>query len=206
MTPDIKEVSYGDIGSQDAHPAYGLQWANDGNPFSTRAEWTVVPTIDSIVLTLKEFIHQSKEYHVQHLWDGVYNKLYSVSYKEKHYVMRVSLPVCPKSKTESEVATLKWIHMNTRLPVPTVRCYDSTRNSPIGFEWILMDRIDGIPLSECWQAVTRDAKERIVKQIAEYAVTAFRGQFEGVGNIYPLKSDPVSGSQHVGEMVSMALF
>ncbi|OTA63273.1 kinase-like protein [Hypoxylon sp. EC38] len=200
MTPNVGEVSYGDIGLHDAdpehkgratsinteaipphhdNPADSLQWTNDGNPFSTRAEWTVVPTIDSIVLTLKEFINQSKEYHVQHLWDGVYNKLYSVSYEEKHYIMRISLPVCPKSKTESEVATLNWIHENTRLPVPIVICYDSTRNNHIGFEWILMDRIDGKPLSQCWQAVTRNAKERIVKQVAEYAVIAFSGQFEG---------------------------
>ncbi|OTA84278.1 hypothetical protein M434DRAFT_83422 [Hypoxylon sp. CO27-5] len=221
MTPNLGEVSYGDIGPHDAdlehkgratsidreaiaphhdNPAYGLQWTNDDNPFSTRAEWTVVPTIDSIVLTLKKFINQSKEYHVQHLWDGVYSKLYSVSYEEKHYVMRVSLPVCPQSKTESEVATLNLIHKNTRLPVPTVICYDSTRNNPIGFEWILMDRIDGKPLSQCWQAVTQNAKERIVKQVAEYAVIAFRGQFEGVGNIYPPRSHLASGSQHVGEM------
>ncbi|KAI0829584.1 kinase-like protein [Hypoxylon sp. FL0890] len=181
-------------------PAYDLQWTSDENPFSVRPEWTVEPTTDSIILTLKAFIDQSKHYSVQHLWDGACNKIYSVSYEQKHYVMRVALPVCPKIKTESEVATLEWIRENTRLPVPKVKCYDSSRNSPVGFEWILMDRIDGLPLSQCWQAVTRDAKERIVKQIAEYATTAFKRQFEGIGNIYPPKSHTPVSRPLVGEM------
>ncbi|KAI1413868.1 kinase-like protein [Hypoxylon sp. FL1857] len=161
-------------------PAHGLQWISNGNPFSPRPKWTIGPTIDSIILTLKAFIDQSGQYSVRQLWDGAYNRVYSVAYEDKRYVMRVSLPVCPRLKTESEVATLEWICKNTRLPVPNVICYDSSRNSPVGFEWILMGRIDGVPLSQCWQAVTRDAKERIVKQIVEYAAAAFKRQFEGV--------------------------
>ncbi|KAI1134784.1 hypothetical protein F5Y05DRAFT_416941 [Hypoxylon sp. FL0543] len=189
--------------------AYGLQWISNENPFSVRPQWTIQPTIDSIILTLQAFIDQGKQYSVHHLWDGVCSKIYSVSYEEKHYVMRVSLPVCPKLKTESEVATLEWVRENTRLPVPKVICYDSSRNSPVGFEWILMDRVDGLPLFQRWQAVTQDARERIVKQIAEYAATVFKRQFEGIGSIYPSESHTshTSSSQlHVGEMVSMALF
>ncbi|KAI1079247.1 phosphotransferase enzyme family-domain-containing protein [Whalleya microplaca] len=129
--------------------------------------------------------------------------MYSVSYGNNHFIMRVSLPVCPKVKTESEVATLQWIYENTRLPVPRVKCWDSSRNSPIGFEWILMDRMDGTPLSQCWQSVTHDAKERIVKQVAAYAADAFKRQFKGgIGGLQPSNAN----RYHVGEMATMAFF
>ncbi|KAI1775792.1 hypothetical protein F4818DRAFT_388268 [Hypoxylon cercidicola] len=186
-------------------PIYGLQWVTDDNPFSVTPKWTREPTIDSIILTLKEVIGPDKQYIVDHCWDGVYTKIYSVSYDQKRFVMRVSLPVYPTLKTESEAATLQWIYDNTNLPVPRVQYFDSSGNNPIGFEWILMERMDGIPLSQCWDSVTSDAKERIVKQIAAYAAAAFERQFRGIGSLYPsLPNDPAS--PRLGGAVSMALF
>ncbi|KAI0880515.1 kinase-like protein [Annulohypoxylon maeteangense] len=165
---------------QQTDPVYGLQWTNGNGNFSLTPRWTVEPTIGAIILTLRNVIDLHKRYTVEHLWDGTFNKIYSVSYDQTHLIMRISLPVCPRTKTESEAAT--------------IQSYDSSRDNPIGFEWILMDRIDGIPLSQCWSSVTQDAKERIVKQIARYAATAFRAQFKGVGNLYPPRSYS-SGSQ-----------
>ncbi|KAI2776309.1 phosphotransferase enzyme family-domain-containing protein [Daldinia loculata] len=177
-----------DIPPHHDDPAYGLQWTRDDSSFSVRPEWTVEPTVDSIILTLQKVVDPDKEYIVQHYWNGLYSKIYRVSYDGIRLILKVSLPVCPKSMTESEVATLRWIDENTRLPVPKVRHYDSSRNNPIGFEWVLMDRIDGSPLSQCWESITQGAKERIVKQIAEYAAISFRRQFKGIGNIYPSES------------------
>ncbi|KAI1463847.1 phosphotransferase enzyme family-domain-containing protein [Daldinia caldariorum] len=160
-------------------PAYGLQWTRDGDFLSLRPEWTVEPSVDSIISTLQKAIDPRKQYVVQHHWNGAYSRIYRVSYDGIQLILKVYLPVCPRTMTESEVATLRWVDQNTRLPVPKVHYYDSTRNNPIGFEWILMDRIDGTPLFECWRSTTQDAKERIVKQIAEYAAICFACQFNG---------------------------
>ncbi|KAI1098057.1 hypothetical protein F4804DRAFT_350820 [Jackrogersella minutella] len=143
-------------------PAYGLRWTSEENIFSTIPEWTVEPTIDSIILTLQKVVDPYKQYNVAYLWDGLYNKMYSVSFDQKHLVMRVSLPVYPKMKTESEVTTLQWIYRNTRLPVP---------------------------------------KERIVKQVAEFAATSFQKQFRGIGNLYPSRSHEPGFQPRVGEML-----
>ncbi|KAI1383722.1 uncharacterized protein F4822DRAFT_48809 [Hypoxylon trugodes] len=187
-------------------PTYGLRWTSTDLICFPKPEWTVEPTIHSIVKTLQQAIDPSKQYNVRHLWDGTYAKLFSVLYDQKDFVMRVSLPVCPKIKTETEITTLRWIHENTNLPVPKVECYHSSRDNPMGFEWNLMSRVDGQPLSQCWNIVTQGAKERIVKQIAEYAATSFKKQFRGIGNLY-LSEPHVTDSQYqVGEMVSMALF
>ncbi|KAI2464256.1 kinase-like protein [Annulohypoxylon bovei var. microspora] len=163
-------------------PVYGLRWSDESNIFAPTPQWTVEPTISAIILTLEKAIDLHKQYNVEHLWDGTYNKIYAVSYDQKQLIMRVSLPVCPRTKTESEAATIQWIYENTNLPVPKVECYDSSRNNPIGFEWILMERIDGIPLSQCWASVTQGAKERIVRQVARYAATAFTTQFKGISD------------------------
>ncbi|KAF3065934.1 hypothetical protein GL218_09211 [Daldinia childiae] len=195
-----------DVPPHQNDPAYGLQWTRDDSSFSVRPEWTIEPTVDSIILTLRKVVGPDKEYIVQHYWNGVYSKIYRVSYDGMRFILKVSLPVCPKSMTESEVATLRWIDENTRLPVPKVRHYDSSRNSPIGFEWILMDHIDGMPLSQCWESTTQGAKERIVKQIAEYAAISFTRQFRGIGNIYPLESHQSDLQARVGKMASMVLF
>ncbi|KAI1800807.1 kinase-like domain-containing protein [Daldinia bambusicola] len=199
-------LDFANISPHQGDPAYGFQWTRHGNFLSLRPEWTAEPTIDSIVLTLQKAIDPRKQYIVQHHWNGAYTKMYRVSYDRIHLILKVSLPVCPRTMTESEVATLRWVDQNTRLPVPKVHCYDSARNNPIGFEWILMDRIDGTPLFECWGSTTQDAKERIVKQIAEYAAICFARQFNGVGNVYyPPESHQSNSQPSVGEIASTAM-
>ncbi|KAI0380006.1 kinase-like domain-containing protein [Hypomontagnella monticulosa] len=166
-------------------PTYGLQWTNDSSNFLVKPVWTVEPTVQSIISTLQEAIDPSSKYTIEHLWDGAYSKIYAVSVGPEQFVMRITLPVCPKTMTESEVATMKWVNDNTNLPVPKVKCYDSSRDNPLGFEWILMGRVDGVPLSHSWNQISQDAKQRIVKQIADYAAICFEKQFRGIGNIYP---------------------
>ncbi|KAI1473893.1 kinase-like domain-containing protein [Daldinia eschscholtzii] len=201
----IKPMDSADGFPYQGDPAYGLQWTRDGDFLSLKPKWTVEPTIDSIILTLRKAIDSHKQYVVQHHWNGVYSKIYHVSYDGIRLVLKIYLPVCPKFMTESEVATLRWVDEHTRLPVPKVHCYDSSLNNPMGFEWILMDRIDGAPLFECWKSTTQGAKERIVKQIAEYAAICFTRQFRGIGNIYYALGPRQSNSYpFVGEMASMS--
>ncbi|KAI0173230.1 hypothetical protein GGR52DRAFT_377602 [Hypoxylon sp. FL1284] len=187
-------------------PEHGLKWGTDGHPCSVMPRWTVQPTIDDIILTLANTISPNKQYEVEHCWDGVFNKIYNVTYDKDRYILRVSLPVFPRFKTESEVATLRWIDSNTRLPVPKVKYYDASRDNAIGFEWILMDRMEGSPLSLIWDDISLGAKERIVKQIAAYAAAAFERQFAGIGNLYPAEPDNPAAPPRLGKMVAPALF
>ena len=186
-------------------PQYGLRWGKD--TFSLIPTWTIEPTIESIVQTLQARIARDKTYHVRHWRNGRYNKFYLVTYEDTHFVMKVTLPICPSLKTESEIATLRWIYLNTELPVPKVKCYDSSRNNPIGFEWILMDRVEGGPLSDCWSNIPDGSLERIIKQIAQYAAKAFEKQFSGgICNIYPPTPNSCTDDPQPGELVWMPFF
>ncbi|KAI1125493.1 phosphotransferase enzyme family-domain-containing protein [Nemania abortiva] len=173
-------------------PACGLAWSRGGG--YTFATWTVEPTIESIIATLKTAIGINKEYDVRLLHKGASTKLYDVTFDNQAFVMRVSLPVCPRTKTEAEVATLDWVIQHTPLPVPRVRAYDSSRDNPLGFEWILMTKLEGTPLSQCWSSMTIGSKERLVKQIAAFAASTFDQPFDdGIGSIF--KAAPNSGGR-----------
>ncbi|KAI8623418.1 kinase-like domain-containing protein [Xylariaceae sp. FL1651] len=180
-------------------PAYGLAWVQDG--FSLRPEWTIQPSIEAITATLKAALDPNQDYKVHFLHEGTYSKLYEVSFMDQLFIMRVTLPVCPKRKTDSEVATLQWIYHHTSLPVPCVEAYDSSRNNPLGFEWILMTKIEGKPLADCWRSVDMGSKERLVKQIAAYAAAVFQQPFsKGIGSIYGVSLDSANHSPIVGEV------
>lgn len=51
----------------------------------------------------------------------------------------------------SEVATVDWIRHVTNIPTPRIIAYNATRESEIGFEWILMTEVSGKPLADLWQ-------------------------------------------------------
>ncbi|KAI3330305.1 phosphotransferase enzyme family-domain-containing protein [Ustulina deusta] len=179
-------------------PTCGLAWVKDG--LGLYPTWRFEPTIESIVATLKIAISFNQEYDVLFLHEGTFSKLYDVSFGNQAFVMRVSLPVHPHAKTEAEVATLDWVRQHTHLPVPRVTAYDSSRNNPLGFEWILMTKIEGKPLSERWWSVTPGSKERVVKEIAAFSASTFGQPFRGgIGGIYKAVSDAGSRAFVVGE-------
>jgi aminoglycoside phosphotransferase (APT) family kinase protein len=47
----------------------------------------------------------------------------------------------PRLKTQSEVATLRYLRENTPVPVPTVYHYDSNPYNRLGGEYILMSKV-----------------------------------------------------------------
>ncbi|KAI0451395.1 phosphotransferase enzyme family-domain-containing protein [Xylaria acuta] len=181
-------------------PSYGIAWVKRG--LCCYPTWTVEPTVESVIATLEVAIGTNHKYGVQLLHNGSFSKLYDVSFANQAFVMRVSLPVCPRTKTEAEVATLGWVSQHTPLPVPRVRAYDSSRSNPLGYEWLLMTKLEGKPLSACWSSVTMGSKERLVKQIAAFSASAFgRPFYEGIGSI--LKTSSNSNSRVHGKRATL---
>ena len=50
----------------------------------------------------------------------------------------------PRLKTESEVATMRYLRERTSIPVPTVYHYDSNPYNRLGGEYILMSKVSRI--------------------------------------------------------------
>ncbi|KAL8376333.1 hypothetical protein RB595_007428 [Gaeumannomyces hyphopodioides] len=170
----------------------GLEWVQ--TTFSLEPRWTVDPDIDSIRRTIESLL-PGREFAISFLTQGAFNKIYDIAADNKALILRVSLPVDLGHKTLSEVATIGWTRRHTSLPVPELIAHNATRDNPIGFEWILMEKLPGKPLESTWVGMEFSAKERLVKKLASYYADTFGNQLRGIGNIYPGASSPVQDGE-----------
>lgn len=176
----------------------GLEWVQ--KLFSLEPRWTIEPDVNAIQEATQQ-VRPNQDIKIAFLAQGAFNKLYTVEAGGESLIMRVSLPVDPRNKTLSEIATLAWIKRNIMLPVPEVIAYQPDRDkSVVGFEWILMKKVPGKPLADAWKSMTFAAKEQLVTQFAEYSSLVFRNQLTSIGSLHP-----ETGSK-VGKIVSMLFF
>lgn len=163
----------------------GLAWVQ--KTFYLEPQWTVDPDLGAIKQTIQS-LRPFSTVQVTFLTQGAFNKLYDVKIDNEVFIIRVSLPVDPYYKTMSEVSTMDWISRTASIPVPRVITYQSSRESPIGFEWIIMTKMPGKPLKEIWRSLPFSAKTDLVEQFAAYSSCLFRNQLQGIGNIYRVAS------------------
>ena len=184
----------------------GLKWMK--TTFSLEPRWTVEVDQELIKRELRSKLVMN-HLDIEFLAQGALNKVYTVRAHDKAFVLRVSLPVDPGWKTTSEVATMEWVHHNTALPVPSVIAYEADQANQLGFEWVLMTKIPGTPLSSAWKTTSFGAKERIVRRLALFASNMFEKQWRGIGNIYPANGNGLPTNKtsiEVGRIVSMDFF
>jgi aminoglycoside phosphotransferase len=136
---------------------------------------------------------------------GGFNKIYLVRTSQRQLIMRVSLPVCPGTKTRGEVTTLQFLRRETTIPVPEVVALDDSSKNEIGFEWILMEFMPGNSAYKRWRTLTLSQKTALVQQMAELQAQIFRHEFSEIGTLVVSESED---SQEVlsGEVVSNMFF
>lgn len=125
-------------------------------------------------------------FDVQFFAQGTFNKLYRVSY-ETHpmtYMFRVSLPLDPFFKVESEVATLAFVRAKTLIPVARVIAWDSNWDTDLGFEWILTEMIQGVPLWDVWRQVSWERKIALTEEIARMIAQLRSQRLNAIGSLY----------------------
>ena len=60
----------------------------------------------------------------------------------------------------------------------------SPSENPLGFEWILLEKIDGIFLSEAWEGMNFDSKARLSREMAHILQQLSSLRFREIGNLY----------------------
>ncbi|GKT54219.1 kinase-like protein [Colletotrichum tofieldiae] len=161
----------------------GLKWVR--TLWGLEPRWVVEPDGIMVVETVKSTLNIRSACSIEFLAEGAFNKLYVIRSAENEVVARVTLPVDPKWKTLSEVATLRWVQQNTSLPVPEVLGFNANRANPVGFEWIVMTKVPGRPWADSWQEMSFAAKEQVVHRIALFCSDTFSHQMQGIGNLFP---------------------
>lgn len=162
----------------------GLEWIE--GTFGLEPNWTKEPDtniISQIVLTRLN-LNPDVPVEVALHSKGSFTKLYRISTQDCAYSMRVSLPVDAVHGTESAVATIEFASHHTSIPLPRIIAYSSDNSNELSFEWILVDQAPGTTLYKTWRKLSWDAKEAIVKQLAEYQVQLSERKFQKIGNLY----------------------
>ncbi|KAL4953784.1 kinase-like domain-containing protein [Aspergillus filifer] len=122
------------------------------------------------------------------LSDGKSNRTFRASFSDGQNVI-AKLPyhcTIPKRYTvASEVATMDYLRHNA-IPTPKVYGYSSGTMNQVGTEYIVMEHMDGKPLSESWYTMTSDQQQRIMKQIVELETQMMSLKFPASGSIYYL--------------------
>lgn len=165
-----------------------LCWKNDERTGFLDPEWPHEPDIEIArklaISCLPTSLFQDAE--IASFAQGSFHRLYSISsaLTTEQYLMRVALPVEPFFKTESEVATIEYVRKHSSMPVPRVVAYSSSASNELGFEWILMEKINGVPVGEVWDEMNMENKLGITVEIAGHMKQLRQRQFPLFGSIY----------------------
>ncbi|KAM4057440.1 phosphotransferase enzyme family protein [Hirsutella rhossiliensis] len=144
------------------------------------------------------------------LAEGGYHKVYDIIEagdgvhpgKSLNAVARVASPAFPRDKLKSEVATLRYIASHTSVPVPSVSVWNADASNPVGAEYMIMQKIPGVPAFDNWQTLPVDIKESVVVQVAEHLAALFSIRFDKAGSLYCVPSASKSSSSSVSSTAS----
>ncbi len=134
------------------------------------------PNTDCIQDTARPYIEpiapEANFISVTLLARGTFNLAYNITAENvttcfhREYIFPVLLPIWPYYKVESDVATTEFVRHATSIPVPIIYAFDSNPDHKLGFEWMLMERVQGTPLNDVWGNMEFDIKQGLVRRIA----------------------------------------
>ncbi|CAG8659968.1 2017_t:CDS:2, partial [Racocetra fulgida] len=100
----------------------------------------------------------SKVFHMQCI---------SVQKLSEEYIGRVAFPEYPRWKTESEVAVMEYVRLNTNIPVPKIYYWTSSIDNPVGAEYILMECLPGRRLCNVCSDFVVEKKKIILSKVID---------------------------------------
>lgn len=89
--------------------------------------------------------------------------------------------------TASEVATMDFLRSEVGLPIPRVYGWNSSaavEENPVGAEYVIMEKVQGVELSRCWRGLTKKERLAVIRRICEYENKLFTTPFEQIGGLY----------------------
>ncbi|KAK2861443.1 hypothetical protein FQN49_004186 [Arthroderma sp. PD_2] len=129
--------------------------------------------------------------------DGMYNKAFELIMDNGvQVVAKLPNPNAgrPRFTTASEVATMEFMRTVCKIPVPKVYAWSSQDNS-VGSEYIIMEKVSGVPLDSVWPSMRLDDRFALTKTIAKYQEAWMKASFSHFGSLY--FAEDLAGVRHV---------
>ena len=131
------------------------------------------------------------------LAEGGFNRVLQITFNDGYEVL-ARLPyktTVPKHYTvASEAATLTLLRAHG-VPVPKVLAYSPDQTNAVGTEYILLERLEGTPLSDRWFSMDTKSRVKIMRQIVDVERRFMSIHFPASGSLYHRRD--LGSSQHV---------
>ncbi|KAI9707006.1 MAG: hypothetical protein M1820_004594 [Bogoriella megaspora] len=134
--------------------------------------------------------------------EGMWNKLYLITSEKEgtgvitERIFRIALPVNPWFKMQSEVATMEYVRKETSIPIPKVYVFESSMENALGFEWMIMEKMEGQTFRDARASMGQSIEESLNRTIAEWVHQLSQLHFDRIGSLYrewdPRKPDHLS--------------
>ncbi|PSR71468.1 hypothetical protein PHLCEN_2v12735 [Hermanssonia centrifuga] len=123
----------------------------------------------------------------------------------REVVARVARRFMPRLKTESEVATMRYLRERTNIPVPIVYHYDANPYNRLGGEYILMSKAQGVPLSRVFHSMAHPELMGLMQNLALMLLPLFALRFPRIGSLYlGPDSEPIADSSTAATPTAMS--
>ncbi|KAJ5542923.1 hypothetical protein N7535_005345 [Penicillium sp. DV-2018c] len=131
--------------------------------------------------------------------EGSFNKALLLTMDDGNEVIaKVPCPNAgpPSLTTASEVATLKFLRSRTSIRVPKVFAWSSDAANSVGAEFIIMEKIRGVALSETWEAMNTLERYKIIDQVVQIEKELGNISFPAYGSLFLRDSLPATYRQY----------
>ncbi|OIW29069.1 hypothetical protein CONLIGDRAFT_645208 [Coniochaeta ligniaria NRRL 30616] len=128
------------------------------------------------------------DFSVEFLAHGDHHKVYEVKDPSWpiSYVFRVAIPIDPRLKLESEMATIQFLRQNTKIPTARPIAWNSSAENELGYEWCLMEKVPGVELRKVWHQMPWEKKLDLVDELAVVHTQLWSPdlKFDHIGSLY----------------------
>lgn len=165
-----------------------------------RSERRLTFNIDALKDAIAQSVNRSTTEIVsfEKLAEGGFNRIIEARFRDgKAVLARLPYPLlAPKHyAVASEAATLGFLR-SQNLPVPKVLGYSPTHENPVGTEYLLLEKINGVCLGNIWYIIDNKARKKIMQQVVDIEEKMLRFSLPASGSIYYFK-DLRPGDRHI---------
>ncbi|KAG8957539.1 hypothetical protein FRC03_010045 [Tulasnella sp. 419] len=103
----------------------------------------------------------------------------------------------------SEIATMRYVEICTKIPVPHVFDYSlGPDGDGVGSPYIIMSKVNGVPLSMLWHSMNETRRHAILAQVVEIYLELLSHRFEHIGCMF-MDQNKKEPTWRIGGMVVM---
>ncbi|KAI4115641.1 MAG: hypothetical protein LQ338_007826, partial [Usnochroma carphineum] len=119
--------------------------------------------------------------------EGGFNRVFIFACNNgKRIVARLPFRVAGPSRftTNSEVATIKYLQLNTTVPIPMILDWSDDPTNAIGSEYIIMEHATGVQLHQKWPTMSADQQFDCIRAISTNIQQLTAINFPAYGSLY----------------------